>query len=183
MSGNGILNSKAAVYGVLAVVGVAAIYFFGRKLLNAAGSGISSAASAVGTAINPVDPNNLAYRGVNGVGASISGDNSWSLGGWIYDLTHPAYDPNAAIPDTNTPNVGRATISNPVTPTPAVLPYSYRQAVVDTPALLGTDALFTPSYGGGSSGDWAESGVPGNAGQNPYAQAPTSNAYPSLILQ
>src|SRR5579863_7924709 len=119
MTGGSALNSKAVTYGILAVIGIAAVYFLGKKLISAAGSGITTAAGAVGTAINPTDPNNLAYRGVNAVGASVSGDSSWSLGGWIYDLVHPAYDPNAAGVDANTPNVGNSTIAtSPVRQSP-----------------------------------------------------------------
>lgn len=43
----------------------------------------------IGTAINPVDPNNLANRGVNAVVSDVTGRDE-TLGGWIYDLFHPA---------------------------------------------------------------------------------------------
>ena len=88
-----ILNSKAAAYGVVALIGVAAVYFIGKKLLGGAGD----AARAVGDAVNPTSDKNLAYRGVNAVGATITGDDSFSLGGWLYDLTHDEYDPNADV--------------------------------------------------------------------------------------
>jgi hypothetical protein len=185
MTGGTALNSKAVTYGILAVIGIAALYFLGKKLISAAGSGVA----AVGTALNPTSDQNLAYKGVNAVGAAVSGDQSWSLGGFIYDLVHPAYDPNAAGVDTNTPNVGNSTIAtSPVRQSPAILPYSYKQAVIDTPALLGTDALFTPSYlTGGSSGSFAESGVPGTGAQDPYADTAGKSVatvgYPSLSLQ
>lgn len=39
-------------------------------------------------AVDPTSDNNLAYRGVNAVGSSITGDSSFSLGSWLYDLTH-----------------------------------------------------------------------------------------------
>lgn len=86
--------------------------------VNGAGSAITNAASAVGgafteandwatdvfdraearrdaivgtvaTAVNPASPDNLAYRGVNAVGARLTGDGSFSLGGWLYDLINP----------------------------------------------------------------------------------------------
>ena len=37
---------------------------------------------------NPTSDKNLAYTGVNNVGSSITGDPNWSLGGWVYDITH-----------------------------------------------------------------------------------------------
>jgi hypothetical protein len=40
------------------------------------------------TAINPADPDNVVNRGLSAIGESISGQPGWSLGGWIYDLTH-----------------------------------------------------------------------------------------------
>lgn len=47
------------------------------------------AVAAVGTAVNPTSDQNLAYRGVNGVGQAISGDDDWSLGSWMYDVMNP----------------------------------------------------------------------------------------------
>jgi hypothetical protein len=43
---------------------------------------------AVGDAIDPTNPNNIFHSGVNAVGENISGQKGWSLGGWIYDITH-----------------------------------------------------------------------------------------------
>lgn len=39
--------------------------------------------------INPTDSRNLVYQGVNEVGSSITGEANFSLGGWLYDITHP----------------------------------------------------------------------------------------------
>ncbi len=44
--------------------------------------------------VNPVNPNNVFYSGVNSAGAAISGNSSFSLGSWIYSLVHPSYNPN-----------------------------------------------------------------------------------------
>jgi len=40
------------------------------------------------TAIAPTNPNNIFASGVNDVGRSLSGNDNWTLGGWIYDVTH-----------------------------------------------------------------------------------------------
>lgn len=51
---------------------------------------------------DPTSRDNLAYRGVNGVGASIfteptdpgkNADGSWTLGGFVYDALHGMPDP------------------------------------------------------------------------------------------
>jgi membrane protease YdiL (CAAX protease family) len=44
---------------------------------------------AIGEAVNPVSPNNLAYKATNGVGAAVSGDEHFSLGVWLWELTNP----------------------------------------------------------------------------------------------
>lgn len=67
------------------------------------------------------------------LGSSLS---SWFGGG--------ASSPAGIAPDANTPFLGTGTITNPVYPLPSVLPYSYKQQVIDTPSILGTDSIFTP---------------------------------------
>lgn len=69
--------------GVLAVAGIVVLglVWWNRKAI---GEAVGSAAQLV----NPASDQNLAYRGVNGVGQYVSGDESWSLGGAIYDATH-----------------------------------------------------------------------------------------------
>ena len=79
------LDSRAAMVGV-GVLAVAVVgYFVAKKIGGAAGA----AAKAVGTAINPTSDQNLAYRAVTGIGAAVTGSDSWSLGSWLYDVTHP----------------------------------------------------------------------------------------------
>ncbi len=40
-------------------------------------------------AINPAASGNLINRGVTAAGQAVSGNQSWSLGTWLYDITHP----------------------------------------------------------------------------------------------
>lgn len=42
-------------------------------------------------ALNPASRENVIYRGVNQVGGAITGqgEEGFSLGSWIYDITHP----------------------------------------------------------------------------------------------
>lgn len=94
----------------LAVLGGAVLWYLNQRVSEATGGlerGLSNlgdgvryawdglgdatgrAASAVGTAVNPTSDQNLAYRGVNAVGATVSGDPSFSLGSWAYDVAPP----------------------------------------------------------------------------------------------
>lgn len=77
--------------------------------------------STFGQSFNPTSSQNLAYTGVNALGNAIvdatgpgrNGDGSWTLGGFIYDVTHadpftpiapaapaaPAYVPPSTVQD------------------------------------------------------------------------------------
>lgn len=40
--------------------------------------------------IRPSSTNNVVYGSINTVGGAVSGQGSaWTLGGWLYDITHP----------------------------------------------------------------------------------------------
>ena len=73
-----ILDSKVGmVTAAAAVVGVG-LYLAEKK--------IRDGASAVGDLINPVSDKNFIYRGVNGVGAALTGNQNFDLGVWTYDV-------------------------------------------------------------------------------------------------
>jgi hypothetical protein len=84
--------------GVLAVVAVAAVgvlFWKSGDIAKAAGGVLSDAANAV----NPANHDNVFATGVNDVGGAVvtdpagpgkNADGSWSLGGWIFDVTHPS---------------------------------------------------------------------------------------------
>jgi hypothetical protein len=68
---------------------------------------VVSRRSAVAAAVNPASPDNLAHRGVNAAGAAVTGDASWTLGGWLAETFSPSVraanamnssPPNAAAP-------------------------------------------------------------------------------------
>lgn len=75
---------------IATVTAVAAVYLLTRAA-RAAGSAAVEAAGTIGHAVNPLNNENIFYTGVNAVGASIAGvpSDSWSLGSWLYDITHP----------------------------------------------------------------------------------------------
>jgi len=51
--------------------------------------GAAAAAKVAGTKLNPYDDENVVYQNViGGAGKAISGNDHWSLGAWVYDVTH-----------------------------------------------------------------------------------------------
>lgn len=79
--------AAGAALGLVMVVGV--VY-----LTRSAGAAVSAGAAAVAEKVNPYSTNNFVYDDIiGGAGRALSGDSAWSLGGWIYDLTHPAVTP------------------------------------------------------------------------------------------
>lgn len=64
---------------------------------NLAGATVDATGELAGRAIrgvNPANTGNVFYRGVNAIGRGASADSNFTLGGWLYDLTHPEYNPN-----------------------------------------------------------------------------------------
>ena len=130
--------------------------------------GVKGAASAVAN-VNQGTP----YAGAGVIGTlgnvtnQASGGTLASLGAWLggkaYSLVNGSYDPNSVSADRATPVQNPGVVGNPVSPWPSVLQYNYKQSTVDTPAMLGTDQLFTPA-GEGSSGSYSDSGPSGGLG-------------------
>ena len=86
------LNSKAGAVVIAVALGVFVAYIVARKA--------KEGAAAVANSVNPVNPDNVFADAVNAIGDALDNaedDNSFSLGGWIYDLTHREYDPNAML--------------------------------------------------------------------------------------
>lgn len=50
---------------------------------------IRAVSTEVIDAIDPTDPDNIFASGVDNVGASLTGNENFKLGGWIYDVLHP----------------------------------------------------------------------------------------------
>lgn len=85
----------------LAAAAVGVVYYAWRKISAPVGNvldGLGNVADATIAAINPADPENLVNRAVTAVGGAIvsnpegpgkNADGSWTLGGFIYDVTHP----------------------------------------------------------------------------------------------
>lgn len=84
-------GTKNMAVGVAIIAATAALGYVGFKAYRGA-QAVSKAAGeavdAVGAAVNPTADTNLAYRSVNAWGSTITGDNNFSLGSWLYDITH-----------------------------------------------------------------------------------------------
>lgn len=91
------LRGDLIAVGVAGVVLLAAGWYAKKKVGAAADAVVQGAVKAL-PYVNPADPRNLVYSGVSAVGSTISGDSSWTLGGWFYDITHPSVAGNKAPP-------------------------------------------------------------------------------------
>lgn len=70
--------------------GVVGVFFV--MILAAVGIYVYFNRKELATAINPVDPNNLANKGVTAVVSDLTGRDE-TLGGWFYDLIHSSPNP------------------------------------------------------------------------------------------
>lgn len=80
----------------VAVIGALGIYILSRVAGKAVGEGLE--------AIRPTNNNNIFARGVDAIGDVLNDgqdDGDFSLGGWIYDVTHPSTYPNPPAPPIN----------------------------------------------------------------------------------
>ena len=98
--------------GVLALAAVAAVgvLYLKRKDIT---EGVKDAAQA----INPASDRNIVYRGVNGIGVSVSGDPEFTVGGAVYDLFNA--DTNRAIKNMLKGDTSKTATSGRITRPPA----------------------------------------------------------------
>jgi len=69
-----LIGTTAGQATVLVGLGVLVVYMAERKAKQAA------------MAISPTNPDNIFAAGVDGVGASLTGNENFKLGGWLYDV-------------------------------------------------------------------------------------------------
>jgi hypothetical protein len=82
-------------FAAVAAAILGAVYLL-KKAGGIAGETIGAIADATVTAVNPANPENIVNRGVSAVGSAIvsdtgpgrNADGSWTLGGWLYDVSH-----------------------------------------------------------------------------------------------
>lgn len=70
------LDTKAGMVVAVAAVGAIGLYFAEKRVRQAA------------AAVSPTNPDNVFASGVDSVGASITGNENFKLGGWIYETLH-----------------------------------------------------------------------------------------------
>jgi hypothetical protein len=133
---------------VVALIAAAAVGIYLLTKRNAASGPAFTLGAAGATAHSP----DITTGGI----ASVLGGAIPSLTKWFGGTSST---PATSNTDQWAPWLGNATISNPVVPSTSALPYSYKQQNLDTPALLGTNDLFTPSSVTGSSGSYADDGT------------------------
>lgn len=83
------MKAELTAGGVLALAGVAGVAALAWTLYAKRGA-IAGAAGAAVQAVNPADAQNLVNRAVTAAGAGLSGDASWTLGGWLADRFSPS---------------------------------------------------------------------------------------------
>jgi len=87
------MKLQLSATGVLAVVAVGVAGFVVWRVWNS--SAVAAAGEILSTDLNPTNSQNIINRGVNAAVQAATGDDSQSLGGWIYDALHPhAFDNN-----------------------------------------------------------------------------------------
>lgn len=79
---------KLGATGVLALAGLGVAGLVAWRVYRAGGQVAEAAAELAQRDLNPASPDNVVNRGVSAIGAAISGDPAWSLGGQLYDWTH-----------------------------------------------------------------------------------------------
>jgi hypothetical protein len=82
-------NTKVGMVVALSAIAGLAVYVAGKQVVETVGD--------VGNAINPVNDNNVFAVGVDSVGAKLTGDVDFKLGGWLYDKMNDKYDPNETV--------------------------------------------------------------------------------------
>lgn len=82
-------NIKDVAIGVAVLAGTGVALYALYKVKQGAEKAADAVAAVVKEDLNPASDRNLAYRGVNAVGGALTGQgDSFSLGSWLYELTH-----------------------------------------------------------------------------------------------
>jgi hypothetical protein len=73
-----VLNSKVGVVGAVTVAALITAYLIKDQA--------QKAVSDTAEAINPLNNDNIFASGVDNVGRKLSGNNNWTLGGWLHGV-------------------------------------------------------------------------------------------------
>ncbi len=119
------LDGQGVAYMALA----AGVLFIGWKVYGAVTQTGASAAEAVKDVVtkdlNPASADNIVHRAVTSAGAAVTGDDSWTLGTWIYDKLHPAAATSIAATAANQDKYNRPAPTTNATDQPDPAPLSF----------------------------------------------------------
>jgi hypothetical protein len=76
------IAAGVVIAGALALAGM-------RRASTGAASAIGGALESAAVAFNPANPQNIVNQAVTAAGQAVTGESGWSLGGALYDWTHP----------------------------------------------------------------------------------------------
>lgn len=82
------INPKDAAIAVAVLAGTGIVAYTVWKIKQGADKVGDAVGKVITEDLNPVSDQNLAYRGVNAIGSAITGNSDFSLGSWIYGITH-----------------------------------------------------------------------------------------------
>ena len=84
------INTTALIEIGLTVTAVGlAVWFIKNQTAKAYDSVSTAVEHTVTTTLNPASPENAVYSGVNAAGSALTGQSSFDLGTWVYDVFHP----------------------------------------------------------------------------------------------
>lgn len=73
---------------------VAGIYVIGWLVVRGVKADVAQAANLV----DPTSEGNIINQGIEHVGTALTGEQGWTLGGWLYDVTHDTAQYTAPTP-------------------------------------------------------------------------------------
>lgn len=80
------MKTKAVSGDLLVKIGIGAgLLVIAYVLLKKTGGAAAAVAEKVGAAVNPANPDNIVNQGVTSVGKAVTGNDNWTLGGWLYE--------------------------------------------------------------------------------------------------
>lgn len=121
------------------VAGAFVTYKFFQKVKDVGGNVAAAGKKFVAEDLNPASDKNLVYSGVNAVGAKVTGDDSFSLGGWLYEKFND--DPLASQPSNVTKQAEQIAIKKPYTP------WELDDSSVKKPSFVDPFAIHSTDFG------------------------------------
>ena len=119
------ISADLVVKLALGAAAIGLLYVVYQRTVGAAGKAAAAAAAQAGrvadaviVGVNPANPGNWVNQAAIATGSAIVGDTgpgrnadrSWTVGGWLYDVTHPDFARGAAGG-----NNGQTPVFNPAT--------------------------------------------------------------------